>query len=200
MAAVGERGAAIEDADVIEAEESAFENIFASGIFPIHPPGESDQQFVEDCFQKCAVAFAGLLALDLVNAPGRPADDRRIDIAEVPFVGGNLAVGMLIPFAHDDIELAFGEVRIDQGEGNAMKSEVPGSIPGKFPGIRHRHDALVVKMAPLGVAAVPARRPVEGACRIALQPFLHHVIVELFGPKQPGERLALDRLMLRQLD
>ena len=65
MAAIGERGAAIEDADVIKPEESAFENIFAFRIFPIHPPGKGEEQFVEDCFQKCAIAFAGLFALDL---------------------------------------------------------------------------------------------------------------------------------------
>ena len=40
MSAVRKRSAAIEYADVVEAEESAFENIFAFGIFPIHPPGE----------------------------------------------------------------------------------------------------------------------------------------------------------------
>ena len=124
-AAIGERGAAIEYADVIKAKEPAFENIFVFGIFPIHPPGKGKEQFVKDCFQKCAVAFTGLFSLDLEDAPGRPPDHGWINIAEVPFVGGKLAVGMLIPFAHDGIELAFGKVRIDQGEGNTMKGEVP---------------------------------------------------------------------------
>jgi len=125
MAAIRERGAAIEYADVIKPEESAFKNIFASRIFPIHPPGKGKEQFVKDCFQKCAVAFTGLFALDLEDAPGRSPDHGWINIAEVPFVGGKLAVGMLIPFANDGIELAFGKMRIDQGQGNTMKGEVP---------------------------------------------------------------------------
>src|SRR5256714_3631278 len=125
VAAIGERGAAIEYADVIKPKEPAFENIFAFGIFPIHPPGKGEKQFVEDRFQKCAVAFTGLFALDLEDTPSRPPDHGWINIAEVPFVSGKLAVGMLIPFANDSIELAFGKVRIDQGEGNTMKGEVP---------------------------------------------------------------------------
>ena len=83
------------------------------------------EQLVKDCLQKCAVAFTGLFALDLEDAPCRPPDHGWINIAEFPFVGGKLAVGMLIPFAHDGIELAFGKMRIDQGEGNTLKGEVP---------------------------------------------------------------------------
>ena len=81
MAAVGEGSAAIEYADVIEAEESALENIFALGILPIHPPGKGDEHFVEDRFQKSAIAFAGLfLARSCKRAtpPSQsPADLRR---------------------------------------------------------------------------------------------------------------------------
>ena len=56
--AVGKRRAPVKDADVIEPEETAFENIAAAGVFPIHPPGEIYQQLVEDRFKKGAVAFA----------------------------------------------------------------------------------------------------------------------------------------------
>src|SRR5438105_14903860 len=48
MAAVGKARVAIEDADVVESEESALENIFTFGVFPVHPPGEGDEHFVED--------------------------------------------------------------------------------------------------------------------------------------------------------
>ncbi len=159
MAAVRQRRAPIEDTDVIEAEETALENIFPFGILPVHPPGEGDEQLVERRFEKSAVAPAGLFFFDLVNAPRGPTHDRRIHVAEVPFVGGDLAVGMLIPFAQDDIELALGEERIDQRERDAMERQVPRGVPRIFPLVRHRHDALVVKMAPLGVASassVPA--------------------------------------------
>src|SRR5437762_5487050 len=71
-------GVTIEYADVIEPEEFALEDIVTFGIFPIYPPGKCEQEFVEDRFQKCAVAFAGLFALDLEYAPGRPRERRRI--------------------------------------------------------------------------------------------------------------------------
>src|SRR5450432_1461417 len=108
---------------------------------------------MEDGFEKSAIAFAGVAPLDFVNAPRGPANDRWIDVAEVPLVSGNLAVGMRIPFAQDEIELSLGEMRIDKRERDAMKSQVPRRIPGIFPAIRHRHDALVEKVRPLGVAA-----------------------------------------------
>src|SRR2546423_13575319 len=123
---------------------------------------------MKNCFQKGAVAFAGLFFFDLVNAPRGPADDWWINVTEVPFVGGHLAVRMLIPFAQNDIELAFGELRVDQGEGNAVEGEVPGSIPRILPFIRHRHDALVVEMAPLGIAAGLSLCRRRGLARIAI--------------------------------
>src|SRR5438094_2416149 len=110
MATVGKGGATIEYADVIEPQESSLKDVVTFGIFPIHPPGKGEQQFVEDRFQKSAVAFAGLFALDLENAPGRPRRDGGSDITEVPFIGRKLARGMLCPLANDVMELMFGNV------------------------------------------------------------------------------------------
>ena len=47
--------------------------------------------------------------IDLENAPRRPGVDRRIYIAEGPFIGGNLPVGMHVPFAQKELQLLFGE-------------------------------------------------------------------------------------------
>ena len=63
---------AIEHADVVEPEKTALENIIALGVFAVHPPCERDQHLVENCLQKCAIAFAGLFALDLIDAPSGP--------------------------------------------------------------------------------------------------------------------------------
>ncbi len=104
-AAVRERGVAVEYADIIEPEKTALENVVAFGIFAVHPPGEGDEHLVENSFQKCAVALAALFSFDLVNAPRRPGDNGRINVAKIPLVGGDLAVGVLVPFAHDEIEL-----------------------------------------------------------------------------------------------
>src|SRR5947208_16335374 len=47
MATVGKGGATIEYADVIEPQESSLKDVVTFGIFPIHPPGKGEQQFVE---------------------------------------------------------------------------------------------------------------------------------------------------------
>ena len=54
MAAGGQRRAAVEDANVVEAEEAALEDVHAFGVFAVHPPGEVQQQLVEDALQKCS--------------------------------------------------------------------------------------------------------------------------------------------------
>src|SRR5207302_631462 len=178
MAAVRQWRAPIEDADIIEAEEAALENIFPLGIFPVHPPGEGDEELVENGFQEITIAFAGLLLLDFVDAPRGPADHRRIDVAEIPFVGGDLAIRVLVTFAQDDIELAFGELGIDQRERNAMERKLPRRVPRILPFIRHRHDALVVKMAPFGVAPAFAFGWRLRLARIAFEPILDDVVIE----------------------
>src|ERR1044071_2024772 len=151
---------------------------------------------MENSFEKCAIALAAPFSLDLVDAPGCPREHRRIHIAEIPLVSGDVAVWMLIPLAHDQIELALGKCRIDQRQWNAMKGKVPRRIPGKFPLIRHRHDTLVVKMTPLGVAPVVTFLWRRRKSRIAFEPLLHDVVIELLAPKHSGQRLALNRAVL----
>src|ERR1700741_2241945 len=129
MAAIRETFVPIKDADVIEAEESALENVVTFRVLAINPPGERQQHFVEDRLQKCAVAFAGLFSLDLVNAPCCPGQDRRIHVVEIPFVSGDHSVRVLIPFPNDYIELDLGKTGVDQGEGETMKRQVPRGVP-----------------------------------------------------------------------
>ena len=73
--------------------------LLPSASFAIHPPREIQQQLVKNPLQKCAVAVAASVFFDLVNAKRRPRVNRRIDIAECPFVSGNLPVRVHIPFA-----------------------------------------------------------------------------------------------------
>ena len=72
MPAGGQRRAAVEDADVVEAEEPALKDVAALGVFAVHPPGEVQQQLVKDALEELAVADAAALLFDLVNAPARP--------------------------------------------------------------------------------------------------------------------------------
>src|SRR5437667_9747532 len=57
MAAIVENFVAVEHANVVEPEKAALKNILPLGVLAVDPPGEGDQHFVEDRFQKCAVAF-----------------------------------------------------------------------------------------------------------------------------------------------
>src|ERR1700736_1473016 len=125
MAAIGKSFVSIKHSDVVEPEKSALEDVVTFRVFAVHPPGESEQHLVKNSLEKRPVAFAGLLSLDLINSPGRPRDYGWIDVTEVPFIRRNLPVGMLVPFAGDDIQLRFGEAGIDQGEGNTMKRQIP---------------------------------------------------------------------------
>ena len=54
VAAGRQRRAAIEHADVVQAEEAALEDVLAFGVLAIHPPGEVQQQLVEDALEKRA--------------------------------------------------------------------------------------------------------------------------------------------------
>src|SRR5690242_16635447 len=72
-----------------------------------------------------------------VGEDSRPCMYRRVDIAEVPFVGRQLAVGMEISLTENHIELLLAEVGVDHGQRQDMKGEVPRRVPRVFPLIRH---------------------------------------------------------------
>ncbi len=66
--AAGKKGTAIKDADIIEAQESAFKDIIAFSVFAINPPGEIQQQLVKNAFEKRAILTTPDFLLDLLNA------------------------------------------------------------------------------------------------------------------------------------
>ena len=54
--------AAVENADVVQAEEATLKGVAALGVLAVDPPGEVEQQLVEDLLQEVDVALASLLA------------------------------------------------------------------------------------------------------------------------------------------
>src|SRR5262249_55999459 len=76
VAAGRQRRRAVEDPDVVEAEEAALEDVPAVGVLAVDPPGEVEQELVEDPLQEAPVQPAAHPPLALVDAPGRPAVDR----------------------------------------------------------------------------------------------------------------------------
>src|SRR5271154_6558561 len=66
MAAGRQILAAVEDADVVEAEKTALKDVAALGVPAVDPPGEIQHQLVKDAPEKCPVALAAAyLAVDL---------------------------------------------------------------------------------------------------------------------------------------
>ena len=58
VAAGGQRGAPVENADVVEAEKSPLEHVFAEPVLPVHPPGKVQQELVKCRFQELDVCLA----------------------------------------------------------------------------------------------------------------------------------------------
>src|SRR5438445_106007 len=132
---------------------------------------------MERIFKKCSSPFGSF------NTSCGPGMNRRVDIAESPFVGGQLAVGVHVPLAQKKDELILGEIGIDERQGNTVKREVPRCVPRIFPFIRHGQNVFVVKMRPFLVAAVPALWGWRGDSRIAFKPSSNIVVIKLLGPE-----------------
>ena len=129
-------GAAVEDADVVEAEKASCEEVSPLAILAVDPPCEVQQQLLEAAFEELAVALAGGRG-DLVDAPAGPCVHGRVDVAEFPFVGGDLAVRVQVPFAQEQEHLILGEIGICLCEGQHVEGGVPCGEPWVLPFVRH---------------------------------------------------------------
>ena len=148
---------------------------------------------MEDGFQKMhvAVATAGFL-VDFVHPPGGVGVHRRVHVAQLPLVGGQLAVGVHVPVAAEQQELVFGKFGVEPGQRQTVESQVPGRVPGVLPGIGHRDDVLIIQVLPAGAVAAGAALGRRGRQRgVAGQPLRHVVVIELLAPEHARECLAL---------
>ena len=125
----GERRRAVDRADVVQAEEAALEDVVAVGVLAVDPPGEVQEQLVEDALEEDEVGGA----VDGEHPQGGPGVDGRVHVAEGPLVGGQLAVGVHVPLAAQQQELLLGELRIDVGDGHALEGQVPRREPRVLP-------------------------------------------------------------------
>ena len=113
-------------------------------------------------------------AVDQVDLPGRPGMHRRVDVAERPFVGGQLPVWVHRPLPAHQQQLLLGELRVDVGERDAVEREIPGGEPRVLPLVRHGDDVgerevLPGRVARTGLASLRRRRRLG---RVALEPFV----------------------------
>src|SRR5581483_5356407 len=123
--------------------------------------------------------------------------DRRVHVVERPLVRRELAVRVHVPLGKQQRELLLGEVWVDQREWDAMEGEVPGREPRIFPRVRHREHLGGVEVPPARVPAALALGRWRGAGGIAVEPLADVVAVELFGPEEARERLALNQRGVR---
>ena len=181
----GEPGRPVEGADVVEPQEAPLEQIVAFPVLAVHPPGEVEEQLVEDALEKGDV----LAAVDLEDAQCAPGVGGRVDVPERPLVSGQLPVRVHVPLATEQAQLVLGELWVDVGERDAVEGQIPGRVPGVLPGVRHGDDVTVAQVAPVGVAAHPASLRRRGLGRVAVEPSAHIQVVELLRPQHAGEGL-----------
>ena len=185
------RGERSEDADVVEAEEAAREDVAALRILAVHPPVEVEHQAVERALQEREV-LAAEVSLHLVQVQGRPGVDGGIHVAEVPLVRRDLPVRMGVETPQHQQELLLREVEVDEPEGEGVEGEVPGGIPRVLPLVGHGDDIAVEHVEPLSVSRVPPPRPHERVGIVLLEPGVHVEQVVLLGPEHPREGLPVD--------
>ncbi len=187
IAAGRQRRAAIEDADIVEAEKAALVEVLAEAVLAVRPPGEVQRQLGEGAGEERLIAPAHRLFRP-VQEDRRPGMHRRIDVAEIPFIGGNLSGRMEVEALQQEIELLLGEVDIDDRERDGLKGEIPGGEPGIFPLVRHRDDMLVDHVRPVAVSHRRcARFPRIDA--MFLEPFRDIEEIVLLAPQHPGQGL-----------
>ncbi len=189
----GQGGAAVEHADVVQAEEAALEHVVAGGILAVHPPGEVQQQPREALLQERQVHLAEV-GLQILQEQSREGVHRGVHVAEIPLVGGHLAARVQVFPGQHQVDLAFREVRVDHGERNAVERQVPGGVPRVLPLVGHGHDVVVEHVEPRLVAAPPPGRRSQRVEVALTQPAVHVEVIALLGPQHPRQGLAHDRL------
>ena len=151
------------------------------------------QQLLEDALEPVEVALAATALLQPIREDRRPRVDRRVHVAEVPLVGGDLAARVEVLVAQHQLELVLAEVLVDHRQREHVEREVPGREPRVLPLVGHRDDVGVVAC---GATARCATRPrlcdENGADAALLEPAVDVVVVVLLRPQHPGQRLADD--------
>src|SRR5438128_12181341 len=106
--------AAIDYRDVIQPQEATFENVVPLVVHLVDPPCKIDQQFVKTLLKPIAISPPASYAIHVVDSPASPRVHWRIQVREFPFIGRELAVGMLELFEQEQPQLFLRELRVDQ--------------------------------------------------------------------------------------
>ena len=189
VAAGGQRGAAVEDADVVQAEKAALEHVLAEAVLAVDPPGEVQQELVEGRPEEVQVRLAAQGLLGAIEEQRRKGVDGRVHVAEVPLVGGHLAVGVEVRAAKHQVHLVLGEVGVHDRQRQRVKRQIPGRVPGILPLVGHRDDVLVQHVVPLRVPGV-AITVMERVGVVLVEPVVPVEEEELLAPEHAREGLT----------
>ena len=99
-------------------------------VLAVHPPGEVQQELLEDAFEKVDRRCRRSRSVILVDAHCRPGVHRRIDVAESPFIGRQLAVRVHQPDLAEQQQLLLGEIGIDQRKRDQWKARSQAANQG----------------------------------------------------------------------
>jgi hypothetical protein len=157
-------------------------------VFPVYPPGEIHQKFLKRQLKKSGVTFPGLLFLGQIDENRSPGVHRGIHVTEVPLVGRQLTVGVLIQFVNHQQKLRLGKFHVHRRNRNRVESQIPCSKPRVLPFVGHGDHIIIYHMHP---AAISYSRGARGSPdSVLFQPALKIKIVVLLRPKHASERLA----------
>ena len=77
----------VECANIIESQKTSAKYVVSLFVFTVYPPGKIEKQFLKNTFKERNVGLPIYFFINLINAEGRPGMNRRINVAEVPFIG-----------------------------------------------------------------------------------------------------------------
>ena len=180
---------AVDRADVVEPEEAALEQVRAVGVLAVDPPGEVDEQLVEDARRKPKSrppSIANTSSAAHACTGGLTSSNDHSYAGSAPFGCWNHS-------RQSRISWYFANAGIDVRERDAVEREVPRREPRVLPLVGHRHDVEGVEGPPARGCGRRAATPAAAAAVGSPSSQRRDVVVEeLLGPEHPGERLAQD--------
>src|SRR6266496_389009 len=93
---------------------------------------------------------------------------------------------MHIPLSQQQDQLLLSEIRVDQCQRDAVEAQVPGSIPGIFPGVGHRDHIGIVEVPPLMVASDLVRLWWRRSSGVTIQPLINIIIKNCLLHSRPA--------------
>ena len=155
---VGSGARAVEDADVVEAQEAALEDVAPRRSLRLTHQVKLASSLWKARLRKAMSPCARAAPARAVDEERRPGVHGRVHVAEVPLVGRDLPAGVQVRLAQHQLQLLLGEVHVHPRQRHRVEGQVPGRVPGVLPLVRHGDDVVVDHVAPLAVAHRPARR------------------------------------------